>query len=113
MTSKQKKVGHEIPARLVGPEFDDAKLINHVLHSNAYGLLKEKGLLYPLTSEEWGNAHHYLVAQACQCAFHRSRHGGGQVGDSVKPKPAAPCWPAPVTSSRARLRDRCRQRSSG
>ena len=42
-------------------------LINHVLHANAFGLLDESNLLYPLSSPAWGDAHHFLVAQACQC----------------------------------------------
>ena len=51
----------------VGGQFEDAMLINHVLHSNAFGLLTESDLLYPLSSPAWGDAHHFLVAQACQC----------------------------------------------
>jgi len=50
-----------------GAQFEDAMLIDHVLAANAVGLLEEKDLLYPLASDEWGNAHHFWVAQACQC----------------------------------------------
>ena len=50
-----------------GPQFADARLIDNVLHSNAVGLLEEKNVLYPLSHDAWGMAHHFWVAQACQC----------------------------------------------